>query len=277
MPVRRIQLPVPAIGKSVHPNHYGCSGRRIGNIPVPDGKPQARVQHDQRVGELGEGEHNRNRHAQAGQGGESEMKSILSSMLKFVKRLTIAFVILVLSIIAMLVAVPSCIAVHYYRKCNSQEMQMRNVNRLMNDNQQLQASLSNVESACLERCKLKMDLKIAEAKAEMEKRYTELCQRNAASESSLKEKVNMMKNELNIVNARHDGELKRIALAHANELERVKAMHNTAIADMNRMQAMKEIEVELAALKAKSTKKPVSTMPEVHITRYNNTNKSNWL
>ena len=205
------------------------------------------------------------------------MKSILSSMLKFVKRLTIAFVILVLSIIAMLVAVPSCIAVHYYRKCNSQEMQMRNVNRLMNDNQQLQASLSNVESACLERCKLKMDLKIAEAKAEMEKRYTELCQRNAASESSLKEKVNMMKNELNIVNARHDGELKRIALAHANELERVKAMHNTAIADMNRMQAMKEIEVELAALKAKSTKKPVSTMPEVHITRYNNTNKSNWL
>lgn len=205
------------------------------------------------------------------------MKKLMESVFRFVKHLTIAFVILVLSIIAMLVAVPSCIAVHYYRKCNAQEMQMRNVHRLMNDNQQLQATLSNVESACQERCKLKMDLKIAEAKAEMEKRYTELCQRNAASESSLKEKVDMLKNELNIVNARHDGELKRIALAHANELERVKAMHKTAIADMNQRQAMKDIEAELAALKAKSTKKPASTTPEVHITRYNNTNKSNWL
>ena len=123
------------------------------------------------------------------------MKKLMESVLKFVKRLTIAFVLLVLCVIAMLVAVPSCIAVHYYRKCNAQEMRIRNVHKLMNDNQQLRATLSNVESACRERCKLKMDLKIAEAKAEMEKRYAELCQWNAASESSLKEKVNMQEED----------------------------------------------------------------------------------
>lgn len=206
------------------------------------------------------------------------MKTLMESMFKFVKRLTIAIVMLVLSIIALLVAVPTCVAVHYYRKCNAQEWQMRNVHKLMNDNESLQKTVTCLEETYRERYDLMMKAKIAEANVEVEKRIANLHQSRTASESALKEKCDMLKNELNIVNSRHDAELKRIATDHAREIERIKALHAKVIADNDARQAMKDIETELAALKAKATKKKsISTEPEVHITRYNNTNKSNWL
>jgi len=204
------------------------------------------------------------------------MKKLAQSVFKFVKRLTIAFVMLVLSVIALLIAVPTCVAVHYYRKCNLQESQMRNVHKLMNDNDSLRKTVSSLAETYRERYDMRMKLKLAEANVEVEKRIANLHQVMSASENSLKEKCDMLKNELNVVNNRHSTELKQIELKHVKEIERINALHDRKIADMNARQAMKDIETELAILKAKATKKKVSTEPEVRITRYNNT-QSNWM
>ena len=204
------------------------------------------------------------------------MKKLAQSVFKFVKRLTIAFVMLVLSVIALLIAVPTCVAVHYYRKCSMQERQMLKVNTLMNENDNLKENIGCLEERYRDRYDLKLKLNVAEARAEVEKRIAALQQLRTQSECALKEKCDMLKNELNIVNNRHSAELKQIELKHVKEIERINALHDRKIADMNARQAMKDIETELAILKAKATKKKVSTEPEVRITRYNNT-QSNWM